>query len=146
MTSPGDGADASGGVVSAGAVIVGVGMSSRATVAEVAALVEEALRAAGVSIDAVTLVATRLRFVDDHRLRLGPPVRGYDDDVLVEASRPPDRDVGLQARVAQTAASLAAAPGRHAVRALRRSAYATVAVVTTPDTASPDTASPDVVR
>ena len=75
------------------------------------------------------VVATRDRFVLDRRLDLGVPVDGVSDDRLVAASAPCTRPVGLQARVAETAALLAAGDGdAELIGPVDRSAHATVAV------------------
>lgn len=103
-------------------VVVGVGLSSKATAAEVAALVDEVLEAG----DELALVATRARFADDVRLQLGPPVVGFEDEDLVAASDPPERTVGLPAKVAETAARLAGGQGEGTVH---RSAHATAVVL-----------------
>lgn len=111
-------------------VVVGIGLSSRATAEEVAGLVAGLLADAGRTIGDVELVATRARFVDDPRLALGPPVVGLADEVLVAASEPPDRAVGIPARVAETAAQLGAG-GRATSRRVARSAHVVVALVET---------------
>lgn len=107
-------------------VVVGVGLSSKATSEEVAWLVADALSVVGMTIDDVSAVATRSQLAGDERLRLGPPVTGFDDDVLVAATAPVHRAVGIPARVAETAATLAVGPG--AACSLHKSAHVTVAV------------------
>ena len=115
-------------------VVVGVGLSSSATAAELAGLVDETLRRAGLSRGDVAVLATRHRFEHDARLGLGVPVVGVDDHELVEASEPPARARGIQSRVAETAAGLvaqrwsAARGGSHAVVGAGRSAHATAAI------------------
>jgi cobalamin biosynthesis protein CbiG len=109
-------------------VVVGIGLSSRATAAEVATLVADALAEVGLTLDDVTVIATRESLSADPRLALGPPVTGVPDDVLVAASEPVTRTVGLPARVAETAARLA---GHGTLMGpTRRNAQATVAVAT----------------
>lgn len=113
--------------MSAPRVIVGVGMSSRATRDEVAALVAQALAEQGFGFPPTT-IATRAALSGDPRLQLGCPVVGFHDEVLVGHSGPVERSVGVAARVAETAAALAAgvAPARSGP--VRRSAHATAAV------------------
>jgi hypothetical protein len=108
--------------------VVGIGLSSQATHAEVARLVRDSLDSAGFTIDDVDAVATRTCFVGDARLDHGPPVVGIDDDDLVAASPPVERPIGLPARVAETAAVIAAGTTREGLRTVRRSAHATVAI------------------
>jgi len=110
-------------------VVVGVGMSSRATAEEIRALVCTALSDRRLSLADVAFVATRERFEHDLRLDLGPPVAGIPDDVLVAASQPCDRVIGLPARVAETAALVTAGAGAAAlIGTVTRSAHATVAI------------------
>ncbi|MCU1500794.1 MAG: Cobalamin synthesis C-terminus [Ilumatobacteraceae bacterium] len=106
--------------------MLGIGMSSRATATEVRELVEAALAEHRLTLDEVALIATRQRFAGDPRLRLGPPVSGIDDDALEAASLPCTRSFGIRARVAETAAALAA--GGHVVGTVQRSAHVTLAV------------------
>ena len=110
-------------------VVVGVGMSSKATRSEIADLLAGLLVRHGLTMGDVTTIATRRCFVGDERLALGPAVVGFADDELVAASAPPARSVGLPARVAETAAALASghAPGTEAW--IARSAHATAATV-----------------
>jgi cobalamin biosynthesis protein CbiG len=108
-------------------VVVGIGLSSAATTDDVRALVDEALATRGHSRQAVAMVATRTKFVADPRLDLGYPIIGIDDERLEAASAPVDRAVGIQARVAETAALLAL-PGAHIVGPVERSTHVTVAV------------------
>lgn len=109
-------------------VVVGIGISSRATRDEIAALVRDALANAGAD-GAPVHIATRSSFADDPRLQLGHPLVGIDDHTLVEHSRPVDRAVGIPARVAETAAALVAGIDPSQVDVIR-SAHVTVAVVT----------------
>lgn len=88
-------------------LVVGVGMSSQATSADVSHALRVALNAVGRTMADVALVATRTCFVGDSRLPIGVPQQGFDDDDLIVASEPPERTVGIPARVAQTAALLA---------------------------------------
>jgi cobalamin biosynthesis protein CbiG len=113
--------------MSPGSVVVGVGLSTRATAEEVRALVTAVLAEQRLDLDDVTAIATRARFAADERLRLGPDVVGVPDEVLVESSEPPGRVVGLPARVAETAALVVAGSGDLLV-ATQRSAHVTVAV------------------
>jgi hypothetical protein len=110
-------------------VVLGVGLSSRATSTEVRDLVGALLRAHRLTISDVSAIATRQRFVDDPRLALGPPVVGFSDVALQRASpAPPARTVGIPARVAEAAARLAV-PGEDVrVSAVERSPHATAAL------------------
>ena len=108
---------------------MGVGLSSNATEQEVRDLVETALGHHRLALHDVTTIATRSRFAQDHRLRLGPPVIGYSDSVLEERSAPCDRTTGIRARVAETAALLASGVDPASVAPAMRSAHVTVAVV-----------------
>jgi cobalamin biosynthesis protein CbiG len=108
-------------------VVVGVGLSSRATVGEVRALVVEALGAHRLGLDDVEAIATRASLAGDPRLALGPRVVGVPDEVLEERSEPPERSVGIRARVAETAA-LVAGGSAELLEPMRRSAGATVAL------------------
>jgi len=113
-------------------VVVGVGMSSKASPSEVRALVVTALRDRRLGLGDVKAVATRERFVNDRRLDLGPPVTGVPDHVLVASSDPCDRVIGLPARVAETAALLAVDDATAAlIGPVARSAHATVAIAAT---------------
>ncbi len=120
-------------------VVLGVGMSSKATAKEVRTLVVAALNDRHLQFDDVAVVATRQQFVLDQRLAFGKPVTGVADERLVAASVPCTRTVGLCARVAETAALLAAiqlgSEGSTAILlgSVQRSAHATVAI------AAPDT-------
>ncbi len=67
-------------------VVVGVGLSSRATATEVRDLVGAALRAHRLALDDVQAIATRTSLAGDPRLQLGLPVVGVADDVLVDRS------------------------------------------------------------
>lgn len=110
------------------AVVLGIGLSSKATADEVRILVLHALSDRHLRIADVWLVATRDRFVLDRRINLGLPIRGVSDDVLVAESAPCNRPFGLQARVAETAAVLAAGCRNALIGQVERSAHATVAV------------------
>jgi cobalamin biosynthesis protein CbiG len=113
-------------------VVVGVGMSSKATADEVRALVTTALREHRLDLNDVAVVATRERFVGDRRLDLGPTVTGVPDDVLVAASEPCDRVVGLPARVAETAAVVTVGDATATlIGPVARSPHATVAIAAT---------------
>jgi hypothetical protein len=120
-------------------VVLGVGMSSKATSGEVRALVDAALSDRCLVLDDVVVVATRERFVSDERLAFGRPVVGIADATLEAASAPCERSFGLRARVAETAALLTAStrfPG-HLVGAVERSAHVTVAVAASTNEAEP---------
>jgi len=107
-------------------------MSSKATAGEVRTLVTSALREHHLGLDDVSVVATRERFVRDRRLDLGPPVTGVPDDVLVAASEPCDRVVGLPARVAETAAVVTVGEATaELIGQVARSPHATVAIAAT---------------
>ena len=109
-------------------VVVGVGLSSRATATEVRDLVGAALRAHRLALDDVQAIATRASLAGDPRLQLGLPVVGVADDVLVDRSEPPERSVGIPARVAETAA-LVTGGAEELLEPVRRSAGVTVALV-----------------
>jgi cobalamin biosynthesis protein CbiG len=111
----------------AGRVVVGIGLSSKATSGEVRGLVDEALAAHRLDLDDVQAIATRASLAGDARLQLGPPVVGVADDVLEERSEPPERTFGIRARVAETAA-LVAGSADELLEPVRRSAGATVAL------------------
>lgn len=114
-------------------LVVGIGMSSKATRGEVRGLVEEVVGRADVDLDAVSLVATRERFVDDERARLGPPVIGVDDATLLDRfPAAPGTSTGagtrLAARVAEGCALTAAGAGAELLVGTTRSAHATAAL------------------
>lgn len=109
-------------------VVLGIGLSSKATAEEVRELVHHALRDRQLDLGDVCLVATRDRFVLDRRIDFGVPIDGLADDRLVAASSSCLRSIGLQARVAETAALLAAGSGETLIGPVERSAHATVAV------------------
>ena len=125
--------------IGATGVVLGIGMSSKATAEEVRALVSAALRGHQLQLGDVAVVATRQQFAFDKRLAFGRPVTGVSDQRLVAESGPCERTVGLCARVAETAALLAATQlGSQGTTAtllgsVQRSAHATVAI------AAPDT-------
>lgn len=110
-------------------VVLGVGMSSKATAAEVRTLIDDALRTRNLRFDDIDIVATRERFLLDDRLAFGLPVVGIDDARLEASSAPCVRTVGIKARVAETAALLAASAAAHLLGPVERSAHVTVAVV-----------------
>lgn len=110
-------------------VVLGIGMSSKATAAEVRTLIDNALRSRDLQFDDVDVVATRERFVLDGRLALGLPVIGIDDGQLEASSAACVRTVGIKVRVAETAALLAASAAAHLLGPVERSAHVTVAVV-----------------
>jgi cobalamin biosynthesis protein CbiG len=107
--------------------VLGVGMSSKATRGEVRGVIEEVIRRADVSIEEVSFVATRMRFADDERLKVGPPVIGVEDAALLEGFPAPDR-IGFAARVAEGCALLGAGTGSQLVVEPIRSAHSTVAL------------------
>jgi len=111
-------------------VVLGVGLASSATAAEVRSLVDALLLEHGLRLDEVACLATRERLASDERLRLGLPVIGYPDQVLEASSPPPERAVGIRARVAETAALLAAAGpvSGHLLAEAHRSLHATAAL------------------
>jgi hypothetical protein len=115
-----------------GSAVLGIGISSKAKGHEVRELVATALAEHGLVLDDVVVIATRQRFVDDPRLRLGPAVVGFSDAALEAASAPCDRAFGIQARVAETAVALA---GAVATCAVFRSAHVTLAIGRAPATA-----------
>lgn len=111
-------------------LVLGIGLSSKATAHEVRSLVDAALAERGLRLDDIEVVATRQRFVLDGRLHLGPPVTGVADALLESWSAPCTRAVGIRARVAETAALLTASvrTQAHLLGAVHRSAHATVAI------------------
>lgn len=109
-------------------VVLGIGLSSKATADEVRTLVQHALSDRRLDLGDVCLVATRDRFVLDRRIDLGVRVDGVTDERLVAESAPCTRPVGLQARVAETAALLAAGSCDALIGPVERSAHVTVAV------------------
>lgn len=110
-------------------LVLGVGMSSKATRREVRELVDTVVAQGSVRLDAIDLVATRMRFVDDDRVRFGPAVLGVEDsDLLVQYPAPPRPDGGLAARVAEGCALTGAGPGAELLVATTRSAHATAAL------------------
>ena len=110
---------------------LGIGLSSRATRAEVDALTHLVLGEAGVDLAAVTVVATREALAADPRLRLGPPVVAVDDATLL-ADHPATGGTAaarhFPARVAEGCALTAAGRGAVLVVSTRRSAHATAAL------------------
>lgn len=118
-----------------GRVVVGVGISTRATRDEVADLVRSTLAHHCVQSAAVT-IATRAVFAEDERLQLGCLVIGIEDDELIAHSRPVDRSIGIPARVAETAARLAAGPNGRLLGRTHRSSHATAAVAVLGDLAT----------
>jgi cobalamin biosynthesis protein CbiG len=119
------------------AVAVGVGLSSAATGAEVAALVDACLALAAVEPADVACVATIDRHAaDDRLLALGFPVIGFPADALAGVAGVEDgtdRDGRVAAAVgtpsvAEAAALLAVGAGAELVVRKQRSAHATGAV------------------
>jgi hypothetical protein len=112
-------------------VVVGVGLSSKATGDEVRQLVEQVVAAGGFDLDAVVSVATRERLVDDERLRLGPPVVGVADDTLLARYPAPERADGhrrFAARVAEGCALTTAGERSRLLIGTTRSAHAPAAL------------------
>lgn len=110
-------------------LVLGIGMSSKATRQEVRELVDTVIGQAAVNLDAINLVATRIRFVGDERARFGPPVLGVDDGALLDQYPAPQRpDEGFAARVAEGCALTGAGPGAELLVGTTRSAHATVAL------------------
>lgn len=109
-------------------VVLGIGMSSKATAAEVRTLIHDALRSRDLRFDDIEIVATRERFVLDDRLAIGRRVVGIDDAQLEVSSLPCERTIGIKARVAETAAQLASSAAAQLVGPVERSAHVTVAV------------------
>lgn len=107
--------------------VLGVGMSSKATRGEVRGVIEEVIRRADVSIEEVRFLATRMRFMDDERLKVGPPVIGVEDAALLGRFPAPDR-IGFAARVAEGCALLGAGSASELVVGPIRSAHATAAL------------------
>lgn len=114
-------------------LVLGVGMSSKATADEVRGLAVRVSEAAGVTLGSVTAVATRERFVGDDRLRFGPPVVGVADGILLDRYPVPDRvdgDRRFGARVAEGCALAVAGEPAELLVATTRSAHATAALAT----------------
>ncbi len=110
-------------------LVLGIGMSSKATRQEVRELVDTVIAQAAVSLGAVNLVATRMRFVDDDRARFGPTVLGVDDSDLLDQYPAPQRpDDGFAARVAEGCALTGAGPDAELLVGTTRSAHATAAL------------------
>jgi|GEM_PF-3003935 cobalamin biosynthesis protein CbiG len=120
-------------------LVLGVGMSSKATRQEVRELVDTVIAQAAVDLDSINLIATRIRFVDDDRVRFGPPVLGVDDGALLAQHPAPARpDEGFAARVAEGCALTGAGPGGELLVTTTRSAHATAALaVGSPEGARP---------
>ncbi len=119
-------------------LVVGVGSSSGAAAAGIAALVDDALAAAGLSPDAVGAVATidvkaREPGIVALAERFGVPLQTVPADRLAAVSVPNPSPVVADAvgtpSVCEAAALLAAGPGADLVMPKTRSSEATVAVV-----------------
>ncbi|MHB1709876.1 MAG: cobalamin biosynthesis protein [Acidimicrobiales bacterium] len=108
-------------------MVLGVGMSSDATPEEVGALAGEVVRHAGLHLSDVGCIATRMRFVADHRVRIGPPVVGVEDLTLLDRFPRPGR-IGFAARVAEGCALVGAGCGAELLVGTVRSAHATAAL------------------
>jgi len=112
-------------------LVLGIGMSSKATRSEVLGLVEEVVGRADLDLEAVSLVATLRRFVGDERARLGPPIIGVDDATLLDqfpAAHRAGTGTRLAARVAEGCALTAAGAGAQLLVGTTRSAHATAAL------------------
>jgi hypothetical protein len=108
-------------------LVLGIGMSSKATVDEVRELALSVVGQAGVGLDAVAVVATRERFDADDRVRIGPPVVGVPDALLLDRY-PSERTGGFAARVAEGCALTAAGASAELLVPTTRSAHATAAL------------------
>ena len=117
--------------------MVGVGMTSAATAAELSDAVDAALAILGVDRSEIASVATRVELAADHRvMALGLPVVGFGSEELatVRVPNPSDRvaDTVSTPSVAEAAALLGAFRGCGAPAVLllpkQRSARVTVAV------------------
>ena len=106
---------------------LGVGMSSKATGDEIRGLVDKVLLQAGLPLQAIEWLATRMRFVDDQRVRIGPPVIGVEDAVLL-GRFPEFGRVGFVARVAEGCALIGAGSGAELLVPTTRSAHVTMAL------------------
>jgi hypothetical protein len=112
-------------------------VSSKATGDEVRGLVDDVLRQAGLPLQAISLLATRMRFVDDERVRIGPTIVGVEDAVLLERF-PESGRVGFAARVAEGCALIGAGSGAELLVPTTRSAHVTMALALgSPETGGP---------
>lgn len=110
-------------------LVLGIGMSSKAARQEVRELVDTVIGQAGVGLDAVSLVATRMHFVDDDRVRFGSLILGVDDsDLLAQYPAPQRLGDGFAAQVAEGCALTGAGPGAELLVGTTRSAHATAAL------------------
>jgi len=114
-------------------LVVGIGTSSGAAPAEVAALVDDALAGAGLARSSVVAVATiSSKAADPAIVTLGWPVTGFSGDELAAVAVPHPSAVVREATgtssVAEAAALLAAGDGAQLVVGKRASTHATVAV------------------
>lgn len=114
-------------------LVVGVGASSDAPADEAQALLDQVLADAGLSRDAIGIVATiDRRAADPVITSLGLPVRAFTATDLAPVEVPNPSDVVLDevgtASVAEAAALLAAGPGSELVVTKRKAAAATVAI------------------
>ena len=108
-------------------LVLGVGMSSKATRAGVARLVEEVVTMANSPIESVAVLATRSKFVADERLQLGMMIVGIDDEDLLALWGAP-RPAGFAARVAEGCAMIGAGERARLLVAPRRGTFVTVAL------------------
>lgn len=108
-------------------LVLGVGMSSRATHADVLGLVNEVLTKGDVQLAHVAFVATRARFVGDERLQLGVSVVAVDDEELLERFASPRR-AGFAARVAEGCALIGAGENAQLLLGPVRGTFVTVAL------------------
>jgi hypothetical protein len=108
-------------------VVLGLGLSSKATRGEVRDLVEGVILRGDIPIEGVRLVATRMRFVDDERVRVGPPIIGVEDATLLDRF-PVSGRVGFAARVAEGCALIGAGIDAELLVSTTRSTHATAAL------------------
>lgn len=111
-------------------LVLGIGLSSRATAEEVRRLARTVVEAAGTDLGSLAAVATRPRFLTDARLRLGPPVVGVDDEVLRD--RYPAPGARFPAKVAEGCALRGAGEAAELLVPTTRSAHATAALAGLP--------------
>lgn len=108
-------------------LVLGIGMSSKATRDDVVGLVGKVLTAGDLELGDVAVIATRARFVRDERLQLGPRVVGIDDDDVLERFASPRR-VGIAARVAEGCAMIGAGQNAKLLVGPVHTSYVTVAL------------------
>ncbi len=108
-------------------IVLGVGMSSKATPGDVRSLADRVVRQAGLGAASVTALATRARLADDPRVAMGFPVVAVDDGCLLDWFPEPSRAL-FPARVAEGCALIAAGPGSSLVVPTVRASHATAAL------------------